>query len=82
VLISADFVASDYCYEKEMKRAMERHEKGEARVVLVILRSCDWHSTPFGKLQGLPKDGKAVTSWGNRDEAWNDVARGIRRIAK
>ena len=78
LLISSDFLASDYCYDVEMKRAMERHEAGEARVIPIILRSCDWRGAPFGKLQALPKDTKPVTSWTNQDEAFTDVARGIR----
>lgn len=81
LLISADFLASDYCYELEMQRAMERHDAGEARVIPVILRAVDWHSAPFGKLQALPVDGKPVTSWSNRDEAFMQVAQGIRAVA-
>ncbi len=81
LLISADFLASDYCYDIEMKRAMERHSKGEAQVIPVILRPCDWNNAPFGKLQALPTDGKAVTSrgWHNLDEAFFDVVKGIRK---
>src|SRR5512135_3006988 len=78
LLVSADFLASDYCYDKEMKRALERHGAGTARVIPVILRPCDWHTAPFWKLQALPKDGKPVTTWTNRDEAFTDIARGIR----
>ncbi len=78
LLVSADFVASDYCWDVEVKRAMEKHEAGQARVIPVILRPVDWHSAPFGKLQALPRDGRAVTKWGNRDEAWHNIARGIR----
>jgi hypothetical protein len=51
LLISPDFVASDYCWSREMARSMERHESGEARVIPVILRPVDWHKTPFGKLR-------------------------------
>ena len=65
-----------------MTRALERHEAGAARVIPVILRPCDWQSAPFGKLQALPRDGKPVTTWTNRDEAFTDVARGIREAAK
>ena len=80
LLISADFLASDYCYDVEMTRALERHEQGEARVIPVLLRKVDgWQGAPFGKLQSLPTDGKPVTSWNDRDEAFADVARGIRR---
>jgi internalin A len=82
LLVSADFLASDYCYETEMKMALEREAKGEARVVPVILRACDWKGALFGKLQGFPKDMKPVTSWPNRDEAWTDVAAGIRKVAE
>ena len=79
LLVSSDFIASDYCYEKEMKRAVERHDKGEATVVPIIVRPCDWKDTPFGKLQALPKDAKPITKWKNKDEAWLDVAKGIRK---
>ena len=82
LLVSADFLASDYCYDKEMNRAMERHEAGEARVIPVILRPCDWHSAPFGKLLALPKDGKPIADWPSRDAAFLDVAKGIRRAAE
>ena len=78
LLVSADFLASNYCYDIEMTRAIERHEAGEAIVIPVILRPCDWKDTPFSKLQALPKDAKPVTTWSNRDEAFLDVARGIR----
>lgn len=82
LLVSPAFIASDYCYEKEMGRAMERYEKEGARVIPIILRPCDWHKTPFGKLNALPKDGKPVISWPNRDEAFLDVAKGIRRVVE
>jgi hypothetical protein len=80
LLISADFIYSDYCYGVEMIRALEREALGEARVVPVILRPCDWHALPFGKLQGLPQDGKPVTTWSNQDEAYTDIVRGIRTV--
>ena len=59
---------------------MERHEAKEARVIPIILRPCDWHSAPFGKLKALPKDGKPVISWSNRDEAFLDIAQALRRV--
>lgn len=82
LLVSADFLASDYCFETEMKMALGREAKGEARVVPVFLRPCDWKGATFGRLQGLPKDAKPVTTWSNRDEAWTDVAKGIRALAE
>lgn len=80
LLVSSDFIASDYCYEKEMKRALERHAQGAACTVPVIVRPCDWRDSDFGQLHVLPKDGKAVASWPMRDEAWTDVAKGIRKV--
>jgi hypothetical protein len=82
LLVSPDFIASDYCYEKELARAMERHERGEARVIPVILRPCDWHDLPFGKLLATPRDGKAITTWANSDEAFLDVERAIKAALK
>src|SRR3954463_15171421 len=82
LLVSADFLASRYCRDVEIKRAMEHHEAGTARVIPVILRPVDWHTAPFGKLQALPQDGKAVTEWSNRDKAFTDIARGIREAVK
>lgn len=78
LLVSADFINSDYCYSREMTRALERDAAGEARVIPVILRHCDWHSAPFGSLLAAPKDGKPVMSWPDRDEAFTDVARQVR----
>ncbi|WP_426492208.1 COR domain-containing protein [Hymenobacter sp. 102] len=79
LLISSDFINSDYCYSTEMNNAVIRHESGEAVVIPIILRSCDWTDTPFRKLQGLPKDGHPVTSWSNEDEAFTNVAQGIKK---
>jgi len=81
LLVSPDFVDSDYCYGIEVVRAMERHRTGEARVIPVILRPVDWHQTPFGKLLALPTDGKPVTKWANQDEGFLNIARGIRLAA-
>ena len=82
LLASADFMASDYCYEKEMTRAIERHEKREAVVVPIIVRDCEWQSAKFGQLQAFPKNGKAVKLWPDRDSAWKDIAQGIRRLVQ
>ncbi len=80
LLVSSGFLASDYCHEIEMKRALERHHLGQTKVVPVILRPVDWHGTEFASLQALPRDGKPVTTWANVDEALLDVAEGIRRL--
>jgi tetratricopeptide (TPR) repeat protein len=78
LLISSDFLTSEYCFDVETKCAMERHKAGEARVIPVILRPVDWTGAPFSMLQALPTDAKPVTKWKNRDDAFQDIARGIR----
>jgi hypothetical protein len=82
LLISADFLASDYCYGVEMKVALERHARHEAIVIPIILRPLDWSGAPFADLKALPRDAKAVTSWPNQDEAFADIARGIREVVQ
>jgi len=87
LLISPDFISSEYCYGTEMKRALELHKRGEARVIPVILRPVGgWEKVPpgdiqLGQLQALPKDAKPITSWTDHDEAWKDVTEGISRVA-
>lgn len=78
LLISPDFLASAYCNDVEMSRAMERHGEGTARVIPVILRPCDWKRTAFGKLAATPRDGRPITKWPDRDEAFLDVVMAIR----
>ena len=62
LLISPDFLASDYCYSVEMTRAMERYEAEEAVVIPLFLRPVDYQGTPFEKLQGLPRNGKPLSA--------------------
>jgi hypothetical protein len=82
LLVSADFLASEYCYNREMMRAMDRHDAGEAVVIPVILRACDWHSAPFGKLMAAPQDGRPVTQWPDKDQAFLEAARAVRKAAE
>jgi len=79
LLISPDFMNSDYSNDVEVKRAMERHEAKEARVIPIILRPVDWEGAPFSKLEALPTDAKPVTSWDDQDEAFLGVTRGVRK---
>ena len=86
LLVSADFLASNFINNVELKRAIERHNRGEARVIPIILRPCDWHDlpsgSPMGKLQALPKAAKAITTWSNQDEALLDVVKGIKTAVR
>lgn len=78
LLVSASFLASDYCYDKEMARALEKDRERSARVIPVILHPCDWQNAPFGNLRATPLDGKPVSMFANRDEALTQVAKDIR----
>ncbi len=78
LLISADFMASDFCYSVEMTQAIARHDANQARVLPIILRPTDWKGAPFAKLKLLPTDGKAVTKWPTHDDAFEDIVCGIR----
>ena len=81
LLVSADFIASNYCYEKEMKRALERQAKGEARVVPVIVRDVNWKViSELSNLTAVPRDGRAVRNWPNKDTAWKDVSKSIQMM--
>jgi len=82
LLVSADFMASDYSWEKEMKRALEREKAKEATVIPVIIRKVNWKKAPFAKLQALPAEAQAVALWEDRDSAWTSVAEGIERVAE
>ena len=82
LLVSMDFMNSDYIWGKELATAIARAESDDASVVPVLLRAVDIEGAPFAKLQGLPTDLRPVTSWPNRDEAWTDVAKGIRRTVE
>ncbi len=79
-LVSSDFIASNYCYGVELARALERKQQGSLIVVPVIARPCDWHSSPLGILKGVPRDGKPISTWGNRDEAYLDVINELRKL--
>ena len=82
LLVSASFIASNYCYSREMMRALERNTAGTASVIPVIVRPCDWQPSPFGSLMAVPRDGKAITLWPNPDEAYSDIARQIRVVVE
>lgn len=81
-LISADFLDSNYCYEREMTQALSRHEEGTMRVVPVIVAACEWKASPLANLKALPKDGKPVAEWTSENNAWLDVVSQLRRLVK
>lgn len=79
-LLSPDYLASNYCWNIEYRRAMNRRARGTMRVVAVVLRPCDWKSTQAAGFKLLPEDGREVTRWRSADDAFLNVAQGIRRV--
>jgi len=79
-LASPDSIASNYCYEIEMERALKRHEQNEALVVPIIIEPCDWLSSPLGKLKALPENGKPISDWTNPNNAYLDIVQELRRL--
>jgi hypothetical protein len=86
LLVSSAFLDSTFCYDKEMRRAVERHDVGTARVVPIIVSDCYWQPAPFAKLQGLPKGMKPVDDGirtkRQRASVWTEVAKGIHQATK
>ena len=80
MLVSPDFLASDYCVNREMSRALERHRDDAAHVVPIIVEPCDWDSSPLHELKVLPRDGKPISEWQNENNAYLDVVKELRRI--
>jgi hypothetical protein len=79
LLVSASFIASNYCWNKEVREALERHKAGMVQVIPIILKPVHWQDTPLGQLQALPTGTKPVTQWNDLDTAFDDVVRGIRK---
>jgi len=80
-LVSPDYLASSYCYEKEFEYAALLEEQGKLRIVPVILEPCDWLSSPLAKHLALPKEGQPISQWSNQNNAFLDVVNGLRRLS-
>ena len=79
-LVSADFIASDYCYEIEMRRALQREAAGEASILPVVLHTCEWLKTPLGRFSGVPKDGRPIAKHPYPEDAYVEVAAAVRKL--
>ncbi len=79
-LLSPDYIASGYCYDKEFAAALEMENRGQIIIVPIILEPCDWLNTPFSVFKAIPKDGKPVSTWDNKNTAFLDVIQNIRRL--
>ena len=80
LLISPDYISNEYVYENEMMFALKRQEEEGMTVVPIYLRPTYMEGSPLEKLQGLPRDNRAVSNFKNRDEAYNEIAVGLRRL--
>lgn len=80
LLISPDFLHSDYCVTIEMQRALERASAGHAQAVAIILRPCDWQSMEIGCLKALPTDGVPVVKFPTLDDGFHYVVKHLRAM--
>lgn len=74
-LVSLDYIASNYCFEKEFQTAQKMQDEERLMIVPIIVEPCDWQKTPFGNFKALPKDGKAVSEWTNPNNAFLNIHR-------
>ena len=81
-LVSIHFLASEFCWSKELRRAIERHRAGSARVIPVFVRVCQFQETPIELLQGVPHSSKPIFKWADRHQAWAEVAKGIQKVVQ
>ena len=67
-----------------MDHALERHKQGDVRIIPILVRPVYWQKTPFAKLQVLPTNHKPILGmgWHSQDEAFFDVAEGIRKTVE
>jgi len=79
-LVTPHFLASTYCYDTEMKRAIERHESGAMHIVPLIIEPCEWKASPLKRFKALPRDGKPVADWTNKNNAYLDIVTELRRL--
>ncbi len=79
---SIDFINSKYCYDVEMIEALSKYARGESTIIPIIVRNCLWSSAPFSDHLALPTDGRAISTWSDKDEALTNVADGIKRTAE
>jgi len=84
LLISMDFIASDYCFGVEVAKAIERHNdpNDNACVVPIILRHADWQDTAFAKFQALPKGAVPISNWDDKDAAYLDIVNQLKKLIK
>jgi hypothetical protein len=79
LIVSIEFINSDYCYDVELHEAMKRQEENKAIVIPVIYRNCVWQHAPFAELQALPKNAKPICSWNSQEDAFVDVVKGVEK---
>lgn len=79
-LLSPDYIASSYCYDREFKKALELHDEGKITIIPIVLEPCDWLNTPFSDFKALPRDGKPVSAWENANNAFLDIVQNIRSL--
>ena len=84
LIVSPDFIATDYCFDIEVQKALQLYEQGKNTVIPIIIReTLDWVNYNIGQLTALPTKGKPLEDWQSADKFWTNVQQGIReRVAE
>jgi internalin A len=82
LLISPDYMSDDFCQDIEAIRAIEMGVAGIAHVIAILVRSINWKDAPFGWCQALPANGKFISLWSKRDEAYFNIIQDIKEVVR
>jgi internalin A len=80
LLLSNDFIKSNYCYQVEMDRARERDATGECAIVPIVVRACRYDKLELGKIQAIIPEAKPIEEHKHRDAAWLEVTKQLDRV--
>jgi len=80
LLLSNDFIRSDYCFTKEMEVACERDKVGECVIVPIVVRACRYDRLELGQLQAILPNGKSIKQNKDRDAAWLEVTKQLDKV--
>ena len=79
-LVSPDYIASNYCYEKEFQQAKQLEEQNKIKIIPIICRPCDWKNSPFAEFKALPKEGRPISDWQNEDSSFFNITEMLRSL--
>lgn len=81
LLVSPYFLASYYCFNVELKKALERHNAGKCIVLPVILSECIIdEKASFSRLMRVPEDGKPIQKFKPQNDGYVNAVLKIKKL--